>query len=265
MTTLVDAVRRVLTDASGEALCEACLTIACGASLADMCAATTRLLEDDDTTFVRRAGCARCRRDVVSIVHPLRCLHCHEPIGAGEQPTRFEGNVFHALCVKIVIADQAIGKPTDHRRKSPEYIERSHRLRNHAPDPQGGRSLIVVVDDDVSVRRGLSRLLSTAGYRVWTFASGRELLEWHTADTPSCLVLDVRMPGLSGVAVHEALRASGQRVPVIFITGDADIPETTRASTGSSVAILSKPVDDDELFATVQRLIAASEVPSAST
>jgi FixJ family two-component response regulator len=137
-------------------------------------------------------------------------------------------------------------------------------LLDHSSDGNGG-TLIVVVDDDVSVRRGLSRLLSTAGYRVWTFASGRELLEWRSADTPSCLVLDVRMPGLSGVAVHEALRAAGQRIPVIFITGDADIPETTRSSSGTSVAILSKPVDDDELFATVQRLIAASEVPSAST
>jgi CheY-like chemotaxis protein len=265
VTTLADAVRRVLTDASGEAVCEACLTIACGASLADTRAAAARLLDDAHTAFVRRAGCARCRRDVLSIVHPLRCVHCREPIGAGEQPARFESNVFHALCMKIVIADQAIGTSTDHRRTSLEHIERPRRLLGHAPDPQNGGSLIVVVDDDVSVRRGLSRLLSTAGYRVWTFASGRELLEWRTADTPSCLVLDVRMPGLSGVAVHEALRAAGQRVPVIFITGDADIPETTRASAGSSVAILSKPVDDDELFATVQRLIAASEVPSAST
>jgi FixJ family two-component response regulator len=129
--------------------------------------------------------------------------------------------------------------------------------------PQGRGRLIVVVDDDVSVRRGLSRLLSTAGYRVCTFASGRELLEWDTANTASCLVLDVRMPGLGGLAVHEALKAAGQRVPVIFITGDADIP-TTRASTGTSVAILSKPVDDDELFATIQRLIAAGDVSSGS-
>jgi CheY-like chemotaxis protein len=191
-------------------------------------------------------------------------VHCHEPIGAGEQPVRFERDVLHALCLKIVVADETIGRSIDRCHDSLEHIQQSHRLRSYSQS-QGSGNLIVVVDDDVSVRRGLSRLLSTAGYRVWTFASGRELLEWQSADTPSCLVLDVRMPGLSGVALHEALRAAGQRVPVIFITGDADIPEPTRASTGSSVAILSKPVDDDELFATLQRLIAASEVPSAST
>jgi CheY-like chemotaxis protein len=264
VTTLAEAVRRLLTDVSGEALCDACLTIACGASLADMRAITEQLLEEDPTMFTRRHACARCHREVVSVVHPLRCVHCHEPIGAGEQPARFERDVFHALCLKIVLADQAIGTSIDHRQTSQEHLERSHRLLDHSSDGNGG-TLIVVVDDDVSVRRGLSRLLSTAGYRVWTFASGRELLEWHSTDTPSCLVLDVRMPGLSGVAVHEALRAAGQRIPVIFITGDADIPETTRSSSGASVAILSKPVDDDELFATVQRLIAASEVPSAST
>jgi CheY-like chemotaxis protein len=195
----------------------------------------------------------------------VRCVHCHEPIGPGEQPARFEREAFHALCLKIVVADQAIGRSSvEHRRQSHEHRRDSHRWVDGSPR-RPGESLIVVVDDDVSVRRGLSRLLSTAGYRVWTFASGRELLEWDGADTPSCLVLDVRMPGLSGVAVHEALRAAGQRVPVIFITGDADIPETTRSSPGSSVAILSKPVDDDELFATVQRLIASSKVPSAST
>ena len=264
MTILADAVRRVLTDASGEAMCDACLTIACGASLADMRATTERLLANDDKVFARRAACARCRREVVSIVYRVRCVHCHEPIGPGEQPARFEREAFHALCLKIVVADQAIKTSVDHRRVSHELRREWQRLCNGSPRQTGGR-LIVVVDDDVSVRRGLSRLLSTAGYRVWTFASGRELLEWNGADTPSCLVLDVRMPGLSGVAVHEALRAAGQRVPVIFITGDADIPEATRSSSGSSVAILSKPVDDDELFATVQRLIASSDVPSAST
>jgi CheY-like chemotaxis protein len=213
--------------------------------------------------FARHTACARCRRDVMSIVYRMRCVHCHEPIGPGEQPARFERQTFHTLCLKIVVADQTIKASVDQRRVSHEHCRESQRLLNGSPRQTGG-NLIVVVDDDVSVRRGLSRLLSTAGYRVWTFASGRELLEWRTADTPSCVVLDVRMPGLSGVAVHEALRAAGQRVPVIFITGDADIPDATRSSPGSSVAILSKPVDDDELFATVQRLIASSEVSSAT-
>jgi len=105
-------------------------------------------------------------------------------------------------------------------------------------------------------------LLSAVGYRVATFASGRELLDSRAAEASSCLVLDVRMPGLSGVAVHDALKAAGIRIPVIFITGDAEIPETTRVSTGASVAVLSKPVDDDQLFATVRRLIAGADARS---
>ena len=124
------------------------------------------------------------------------------------------------------------------------------------------RRLVFVVDDDPSVRRGLRRLLSAAGYRVSTFASGRELLEHAALEAPSCLVVDVRMPGLSGLAVYDALVAAGARVPVVFITGDGEIPDSTRGPVGMSVAVLAKPVGDD-LFVAVQRLIAASEAVSA--
>jgi FixJ family two-component response regulator len=124
-----------------------------------------------------------------------------------------------------------------------------------------GAPRVAVVDDDVSVRRGLGRLLAAVGYHVLTFASGREFLDSRAAETSSCLVLDVRMPGPNGLAIHEALRASGQRIPVLFITGDGEIPETSRTTPGSSVAVLAKPVDDDQLFAAVERLIAASERP----
>lgn len=121
---------------------------------------------------------------------------------------------------------------------------------------------IAVVDDDASVRRALGRLLAALGYRVSTFASGRELLESRAVETSSCLVLDVRMPGLSGVAVHDALRARGHRIRVLFITGDGDIPETTRTTPGAPVAVLLKPVDDEHLAAAVGRLLGVDESSS---
>jgi CheY-like chemotaxis protein len=232
VTTRVDAVRRTLADTPGDALCNVCLAIACRTSLSEMRQITTQLLEDQ--SIARRTCCTRCGRDVVTFV-----------------------NVASTLRVRSGAADPMNGV-------SPADGPRSERVS----DADAGRerpvagSLIAVVDDDVSVRRGLERLLTAVGYRVSTFASGRELLDSHVAQASSCLVLDVRMPGLSGVAVHDALKAAGLRIPVVFITGDAEIPETTRMNASASVAVLSKPVDDDQLFATVQRLIATSETRS---
>jgi CheY-like chemotaxis protein len=256
VTTSAEAVRRLLGDTPGEALCDACLAFACGTSLSDMRQVTARLLED--TSFGRLAACARCGRVVATIARLSSCVHCRQPIGPGEHPSRVGDDVLHTECQRILVADGTI-------RVSPDQAGPSPRASEHAQSRNVARLLVVVVDDDVSVRRGLGRLLSAAGYRVSTFASGRAFLDRRADDTPSCLVLDVRMPGLSGLAVHDVLRAAGERIPVVFITGDGEIPETTRASTAASVAILSKPVDDDQLFATVHRLIAASEDQSAST
>ena len=121
---------------------------------------------------------------------------------------------------------------------------------------------VFVVDDDASVRRGLRRLLTAAGYRVWTFASGRELFEQLPLAAPSCFVLDVRMPGQSGIALYEALIEAGYRSPVLFITGDGEVPSIKTISPDACVGMLAKPVSDDELFNAVHRLILAS---SAST
>jgi FixJ family two-component response regulator len=116
---------------------------------------------------------------------------------------------------------------------------------------------VFVVDDDASVRRGLRRLLAAAGYQVWTFASGRELLEHLPVAAPSCFVLDVRMPGQSGIALYQALMEAGYRTPVLFITGDGEVP-SLKGITPGSVGMLAKPVSDDELFNAVHRLILAS-------
>jgi len=114
---------------------------------------------------------------------------------------------------------------------------------------------VFVVDDDPSVRRGLERLLRTAGHRVESFASAREFLERPDHDGPRCLVLDVRMPGQSGLDLHDRLVASGRDIPVIFITGHADVPMAVRAMKAGAVDFLSKPFDDSELLGAARQAL----------
>jgi CheY-like chemotaxis protein len=249
--TSAEAVRRVLADAPGDGVCDACLARACGVTLSEIRQITKKLLEEERCG--RGAICIRCGRDAA--ISLLRCMQCQQPIGLGEPASRLKDGLVHTSCL-VLIADPSIEASQDGQRRAHKLAARNVGQRTVA------RSLVAVVDDDLSVRRALSRLLAASGYRVSAFGSGRELLEWLPGKTPSCLVLDVRMPGISGIAVHEAIRAAGHRVPVVFITGDVEIPATTRATSGGSIAILSKPVDDDELFATVHRLIASSEEAS---
>ena len=119
-------------------------------------------------------------------------------------------------------------------------------------DPE---ATVFVVDDDPSVRRGLERLLRTAGHRVESFASAREFLERPEPDGPRCLVLDVRMPGQSGLDLHDRLVASGRDIPVIFITGHADVPMAVRAMKAGAVDFLSKPFDDAELLSAARQAL----------
>jgi FixJ family two-component response regulator len=114
---------------------------------------------------------------------------------------------------------------------------------------------VFVVDDDPSVRRGLERLLRTAGHRVESFASAREFLERPEHDGPRCLVLDVRMPGQSGLDLHDRLVASGRDIPVIFITGHADVPMAVRAMKAGAIDFLSKPFDDAELLGAARQAL----------
>ena len=108
--------------------------------------------------------------------------------------------------------------------------------------------IVFLVDDDPSVRRGLDRLLRAAGHRVETFTSAKEFLERSEHDGPQCVVLDVRMPGQGGIELHEQLVASGRDIPVIFITGHANVPTAVRAMKAGAVDFLSKPVDDVDLL-----------------
>jgi FixJ family two-component response regulator len=116
--------------------------------------------------------------------------------------------------------------------------------------------VVFVVDDDPSVRKSLERLLASAGCRVEAFASAREFLARERHPGPCCLVLDVRMPGLTGLELQEALAAAGRRMPIVFVTGHVDAPMRVKAMKGGAVDLLTKPVDGKDLLAAIERALA---------
>ena len=119
--------------------------------------------------------------------------------------------------------------------------------------------LVFVVDDDASVRKSLGRLIKTAGYETEGFASVGEFLARRPYDGPCCLVLDVRMPGLTGLDLQEALRAAGQRLAIVFITGFRDVPVSVKAMKGGAVDFLTKPVDESVLLAAIRQAVARTQ------
>jgi FixJ family two-component response regulator len=116
--------------------------------------------------------------------------------------------------------------------------------------------LVFVVDDNPSVRKSLSRLLAAAGYTVEAFASAREFLTRVPSEGPCCLVLDVRMPGLTGIELQAALAAAGRRMSIVFVTGHIDVPMSVKAMKGGAVDLLTKPIDRQELLAAIVRAVA---------
>jgi FixJ family two-component response regulator len=109
-------------------------------------------------------------------------------------------------------------------------------------------ALVVVVDDDLSVRRALKRLIGSAGYETRTFASSRELLDAGSADEAACLVLDIHLGRVSGFELLEKLRATGCRVPAVFITAFDDAESRDRATAAGATAFLRKPFDGSVLL-----------------
>ena len=117
-------------------------------------------------------------------------------------------------------------------------------------------ALVFVVDDDASVRKSLVRLLKAAGYEAEAFGSVGDFLARRPYDGPCCLVLDVRMPGLTGLDLQEALRAAGQRLSIVFITGYRDVPVSVKAMKGGAVDFLTKPVDERTLLGAIEQAVA---------
>ena len=111
-----------------------------------------------------------------------------------------------------------------------------------------GGAMVYVVDDDTSMREALSSLIRSIGMRVATFESAQEFLKYEVSETPACLVLDVRLPGLSGLDLQRRLAATPRRLPIIFITGHGDIPMSVRAMKAGAAEFLSKPFREEDLL-----------------
>jgi len=116
--------------------------------------------------------------------------------------------------------------------------------------------VVFVVDDDPSVRKSLARLIGSAGHAVEAFASAREFLARERYAGPCCLVLDVRMRGLTGLDLQEALAGAGRRMSIVFVTGHGNISMSVKAMKGGAVDFLTKPVDDKDLLAAIERCVA---------
>lgn len=114
-------------------------------------------------------------------------------------------------------------------------------------------ALVYIVDDDASVREGVTGLIRSAGFVAKSFASGEEFLAAPRPKAPSCLVLDVNLPGLSGLGLQQELVKSGSQVPIIFLTGHGNIPMTVRALQAGAVNFLTKPVDGEELLNAIRQ------------
>jgi FixJ family two-component response regulator len=120
--------------------------------------------------------------------------------------------------------------------------------------------VVFVVDDDLSIRDALTSLLRSVGLRVETFGSAREFLTHQPPDAPGCLVLDVRLPGLSGLDLQRELAGAQITMPIIFITGHGDIPMTVQAMKAGAVEFLTKPFRDQELLDAIAQAIARDRV-----
>jgi RNA polymerase sigma factor (sigma-70 family) len=111
---------------------------------------------------------------------------------------------------------------------------------------------VFVIDDDGSVREAIKSLIRSVGLRVETFASAQEFLQAQHSDAPCCLVLDVRLPGLSGLDLQREMADANIQIPIIFITGHGDIPMTVRAMKEGAVEFLTKPFRDQDLLDAIQ-------------
>ena len=133
-------------------------------------------------------------------------------------------------------------------------------LMGHGPNLSVSHStpVVFVVDDDLSARDSLRSLIRFAGWQAETFASAEEFLACHRVSAPSCLILDVALPNLSGLDLQKRVAADGADLPIIFVTGYRDVPIAVQAMKAGAVEFFTKPVDKDELLTAVRHAIELS-------
>jgi len=122
------------------------------------------------------------------------------------------------------------------------------------------RPMVFVVDDDDDVQRGLKALLESVELRCEVFRSGREFLQEKIPDCPSCLVLDIRLPGMNGLDFQTELANARIKIPIIFISGHGDIPMTVKAMKGGAVGFLTKPLHEQDLLDTINAALERDEL-----
>ena len=116
-------------------------------------------------------------------------------------------------------------------------------------------AVIAIVDDDPSVRRGLERLIRSAGWKAEAFASAQEFLARPRSEAPSCLVLDLQLPGLSGLDLQKRMAEAGLETPIVFLTGHGNIPASVQAMKAGAVEFLTKPVEEQDLLKAIQEAV----------
>jgi FixJ family two-component response regulator len=116
-------------------------------------------------------------------------------------------------------------------------------------------AIVFVVDDDQGVREATRSLLASVGLRAETFKTAQEFLSNRRPDGPGCLVLDVRLPGLSGLDLQRELARTGESIPIVFITGHADVPMSVQAMKAGAVEFLTKPFRDQQLLDAIQQAV----------
>jgi two-component system response regulator FixJ len=120
---------------------------------------------------------------------------------------------------------------------------------------QGKATTVCIIDDDSSVRKALQRLIRAAGHRVEAFPSATAYLEAAPPTPPACLVLDIRMPGLSGLELQQRLQGTPSKFPIVFITGHGDDDVRTQAMASGAVEVLDKPLDEKVLLSAIERAL----------
>jgi FixJ family two-component response regulator len=134
-----------------------------------------------------------------------------------------------------------------------------------APSAIAESPVAIVVDDDAAVRDALEELLNSVGIDTISFSSGQEVLDATLPDRPGCLVLDVRMPGLSGLDLQQILASKGVRTPIVFLTGHGDIAMSVQAMKAGAVDFLTKPVRDQTFLDAVSTAIATDVARRAAS